>query len=103
MMVSCHEMMISCHEMMISCHEMTIHGWWSANFVVLLVYPLKVEGRVSSVPETLTETSSEGYILLGCLRFVVQAVKGRHHIGIFCSASFIAQGQECLAGDSQDM
>ena len=94
--------MVSCHEMMILCHEMTIHGWWSAN-VVLLVYPLKVEGRVSSVPETLTETSSEGYILLGCLRFVVQAVKGRHHIGIFCSASFIAQGQECLAGDSQDM
>ena len=94
MMVSCHEMMVSRHEMMISCHEMTIHMDGG---------PLKVEGRGSSVPETLTETSSEGYILLGCLRFVVQAVKGRHHIGIFCSASFIAQGQECLAGDSQDM
>ena len=96
-MVSCHEMMVSRHEMMVSCHEMTIHGWWSDSVSA------KVEGRVSSVPETLTETSSEGYILLGCLRFVVQAVKGRHHIGIFCSASFIAQGQECLAGDSQDM
>ena len=98
MMVSCHEMMVSCHKMMISCHEMTIHMDGGP-----LQYSLKVEGRVSSVPETLTETSSEGYILLGCLRFVVQAVKGRHHIGIFCSASFIAQGQECLAGDSQDM
>ena len=95
-MVSCHEMMVSCHEMMISCHEMMImYGGPTQS--------AKVEGRVSSVPETLTETSSEGYILLGCLRFVVQAVKGRHHIGIFCSASFIAQGQECLAGDSQDM
>ena len=97
-MVSCHEMMVSCHEMMISCHEMTILMYGGPT-----QYPLKVEGRVSSAPETLTETSSEGYILLGCLRFVVQAVKGRHHIGIFCSASFIAQGQECLAGDSQDM
>ena len=95
-MVSYHEMMISCHEMMISWHEMTIQGDPTQ-------YLLKVEGRVSSAPKTLTETSSEGYILLGCLRFVVQAVKGRHHIGIFCSASFIAQGQECLAGDSQDM
>ena len=93
--------MVSCHEMMVSCHEMTIHGWWSA--LDFDWCPLKVKGRVSSVPETLTETSSEDYILLGCLRFVVQAVKGRHHIGIFCSASFIAQGQECLAGDSQDM
>ena len=86
-MVSCHEMMVSCHKMMISCHEMTIHMDGGP-----LQYSLKVEGRVSSVPETLTETSSEGYILLGCLRFVVQAVKGRHHVGIFCSASFIAQG-----------
>ena len=103
-MVSCHKMMVSCHEMMISCHEMTIHmDVGPLLYRFLLVCPLRVEGRVSSVPETLTETSSEGYILLGCLRFVVQAVKGRHHIGIFCSASFIAQGQECLAGDSQDM
>ena len=77
-MVSCHEMMVSCHKMMISCHKMTIH--------------MDGDPLQSSVPETLTETSSEGYILLGCLRFVVQAVKGRHHIGIFCSASFIAQG-----------
>ena len=97
--------MVSCHEMMISCHEMTIHMDGGPLQYPLKVEsnPLKVEGRVSSVPETLTETSSEDYILLGCLRFVVQAVKGRHHIGIFCSASFIAQGQECLAGDSQDM